>query len=216
MTAAQPDYAERAEARALDAALDLAPDQGWTWPMTYAAGKRAGLSAGEVELLLPHGPRDLAALFSRRHDRAAMARLADLDPASLKVPERIRAAARARLEAAMTDAEAVRRWMGFLALPGNVALALRLAWESADGLWRWAGDRSTDENYYSKRAILAEILASTLAVRLADGEAAGLAHLDRRIEAVMAFERFKARLKGGAGQALASALGRLRYGSLGA
>jgi ubiquinone biosynthesis protein COQ9 len=212
---ADTDFAAGAEARMLDQALRLAPAQGWTWAMTYAAAGAAGFSAGEAELLLPQGPRDLAALWSRRCDAAAMTALAEIDPASLKVRERIRRAVRARLEAAMAEAPATRRWAGFLALPTNAMLGLRLAWESADGLWRWAGDRSTDENHYSKRAILAEILISGLAVWLADGENAALAHLDGRIEAVMAFERFKGRVKGGeVGQRLASALGRARYGGV--
>ncbi|MBV9996898.1 MAG: COQ9 family protein [Caulobacteraceae bacterium] len=215
MSEAGPDYAERAEAGVLEAALALAPAQGWTWPMTYAAGRVAGLSRGEVELLLPEGPRDLAALFSRRHDRAALLALADLDPAAMKVRERIRRAVRTRLEAALADAEAVRRWTGFLALPANLALAARLVWESADGLWRWAGDVSTDANHYSKRAILAEILASSLAIWLVSGEAEALAHLDRRIEAVMTFERLKAKVtRGGLGEGVANALGRVRYGLL--
>jgi len=208
----EPGYAEHAEARTLDAALALAPDQGWTWPMTYAAGQAAGLSAGETELLLPHGPRDLAALLSRRHDRMALAALADVDPASLKIRERIRRAVEARLRAAAVDTPAVTRWQGFLALPTNAPLGLRLAWESADALWRWAGDRATDANHYSKRAILAEILITSLAIWLRQGKDAALAALDRRIEAVMAFERFKARVgKGGLGQLVAETFGRLRY-----
>lgn len=213
----ETDFAAAAEARVLDEALRLAPEQGWTWAMTYAAAKAAGFSAGEAELLLPRGPEDLAALWSRRCDAAAMAALAGVDPAALKVRERIRTAVRARLTAAMTETPATRRWAGFLALPTHALLGLRLAWESADGLWRWAGDKSTDENHYTKRAILAEILVSGLAVWLAAGENAALAHLDGRIEAVMAFERFKARVKlGEAGRGLADVLGRVRYGGLGA
>ena len=212
---AETDFAAEAEARVLDEALRLAPDQGWTWAMTYAAARAAGLSAGEAELLLPRGPKDLAALWSRRCDAAAMAALAGVDPAALKVRERIRQAVRAWLEAAMGPAPATRRWAGFLALPTHAVLGLRLAWESADGLWRWAGDTSTDENHYTKRAILAEILMSGLAVWLAAGENAALAHLDGRIEAVMAFERFKARVKlDDVGRAVAGVLGRVRYGGV--
>ena len=214
---AHDDFAALAEARVLDHALTLAPDQGWTWTMAYAAAKAAGFSAGEAELLLPNGPKDLAALWSHRCDAAAMAGLTGVDPATLKIRERIRAAVRARLEAVMSQPTATRRWAGFLALPTHATLGLRLAWESADGLWRWAGDTATDQNHYSKRAILAEILISTLAVWLNAGENAALAHLDGRIEAVMAFERFKAKVKlGGVGRSLAEVLGRVRYGGLGA
>ena len=213
-TVGEPDdWAADAEARALAEALKLAPTQGWTWAMTKAAGAAAGFSLGETELLLPGGPRDLAALYSRSCDAAALAALADVDPKSLKVRERIRRGAMARIDAAMAAEAATRRCAGFLALPGNATLGLRLVWEGADAIWIWAGDTATDENHYSKRALLAGILAATLLVRLSQGEAAAAVTLDRRIEAVMAFERFKARVgKLKLGDWTAGAAGRLRYG----
>jgi ubiquinone biosynthesis protein COQ9 len=207
------DWAVEAEARVLAEALKLAPAQGWTWAMTKAAGAAAGFTLGETELLLPGGPRDLAALHSRAGDAAAMAALAGVDPTSLKIRERIRRGAVARTDAAMASEAATRRWAGFLALPGNAALGLRLVWESADAIWCWAGDTATDENHYSKRALLAGILMATLLVRLSQGETAAAATLDRRIEAVMAFERFKGRVgKLQLGAWTAGAMGRLRYG----
>jgi ubiquinone biosynthesis protein COQ9 len=209
------DWAAGAEARVLGEALKLAPDQGWTWRMAYAAGAAAGFSKGETELLLPAGPRDLAALHAPACDAAAMAALAEVDPKSLKIRERIRAGALARTEAAIVHEAATRRWLGFLALPSNAALAVRLVWESADMIWRWAGDTSTDENHYTKRALLAGILAGALAVRLADGQAAAEAYIDRRIDNVMTFERLKARVgRVHLGQWTAGALGWLRYGGL--
>jgi ubiquinone biosynthesis protein COQ9 len=207
------DWAVETEARVLAEALNLAPAEGWTWRMTHAAGAAAGLSLGETELLAPGGPKDLAALYSRQCDAAAFAALAGTDAASLKVRERIRRGVLARIGAAMAHETATRRWCGFLALPANAALGLRLCWESADAIWRWAGDRATDENHYTKRALLAGILASTLLVRLSQGEAAAAAHLDRRIEGVMAFERLKGRVaRLDLGGWTAGALGRLRYG----
>ena len=109
----------------------------------------------------------------------------------------------------------MRRWTGFLALPTHAALGARLAWESADVLWRWAGDTATDENHYSKRALLAGILTGALAIRLSSGSEAALAFTDRRIANVMAFETWKrtTRLKPSKFMdALAGALGRMRYG----
>jgi ubiquinone biosynthesis protein COQ9 len=206
------DWASAAEERVLDAGLPLAPSKGWTWAMAYAAGRSTGLSAGETELLLPAGPKDLAALYARRCDRKALEGLADIEPAALKVRERIRRGVLAWLGGAMEAEAATRRWAGFLALPPNVGLGLRLAWGTADVLWRWAGDRAADENHYTKRALLASILMSVLMVRLSSGEAAGEAHLDRRIEGVMRFERAKGRLSSLLlGARAAATLGRLRY-----
>ncbi len=207
------NWAEDTEARLLTASLPLTGRLGWTTRLVAAAAREIGLSAAEGELLAPHGPRDLAALLARRHDDRALERLAGTEPTTLKVRERIRQGVAARCEAAMEDEAAVRRWAGFLTLPPNLPLGLGLAWASADVLWRWAGDTATDENHYSKRALLAEILISTLAIRLSSGAKAADDHLARRIEAVMAFERWKAGIKpAGAASRLAQALARVRYG----
>ncbi len=206
------NWADETEQRVLDAALQLAPDMGWSAPMTDRAARRAGLSRAEASLLLPHGPRDLAALLSRRHDRLTMEALAAFDPSTLKIRERIRAGVQTRLDIVFENEPAARRWAGFMALPSNVPLALRLAWESADALWRWAGDTATDENHYSKRAILSGILISTLSVRLGSGAEAAKAELAARIDNVMAFEKWKAGIKPGPKlTAFAASLGRLRY-----
>jgi len=208
-----PDWADQAEQAVLDAALSLAPALGWNASMLTRAAAKAGLSRGEAMLVLPNGPRDLAALLSARHDQTALASLAGVDPASLKMRERIRQGVEARLNAACADAPALRRWAGFLSLPHNMPLALRLTWDSAEAIWRWAGDTATDENHYSKRAILSGILITTLAIRLSAGPEAASAHLAARIDNVMAFEKWKAGVKPGElARDIAGALGRLRYG----
>jgi ubiquinone biosynthesis protein COQ9 len=208
------DWASRTEQAVLDAALPLVPRLGWSTRLMAAAGVKAGLGAADVELLLPHGPRDLAALYARRLDAAAILSLDATNAAGLKMRERISAAVLAWLAAAMAQEGATRRWTGFLALAPNAPLALRLAWASADAFWRWAGDVATDENHYTKRLLLAEILVTTLAIRLASGAPAAEAHLDGRIAGVMAFERWKSGLGKPSEMAERAAgfLGRLRYG----
>jgi ubiquinone biosynthesis protein COQ9 len=210
------DWAQETEQRVLDAAQARAPALGWGGPLAVVAGKDCGLTEGEVQLLLPHGPADLAALKSRRHDADALAELAKVDPATLKIRERIARAAGAWLDAACAQEAATRRWAGYLALPQNLPLAGRLAWETADVLWRWAGDTATDENHYSKRAILAGVLTSALAVRLAEGAAEAGSYVDRRIADVMAFEKWKATTSfrpSAAVTRFGEMLGRLRYGA---
>lgn len=213
--ATDADWAKAAEDRVLDEAIRLAPHEGWTQRMARLAGRAAGFSDGETELLLPRGPADLAALLSRRHDARALVILRQTDPKSLKIRERIAAAVEARLDAAAADEAAARRLMGFLALPPQLPLAGRLAWESADVLWRWAGDTATDENHYSKRALLAGILSGALAVRLSSGRGAAMRFAQRRIDDVMRFETWKAKAPVKPEtwmESAAAALGRMRYG----
>lgn len=205
-------WADEAEQRVLDEALRLAPALGWNARLTERAAQAAGLSPGERELLLPEGARDLAALLSRRHDTAALDRLATHDPAAMKIRDRIRVGVVARLDAVAADAPVMRALAAFLAFPTNLALALRLTWESSDVLWRWAGDTATDENHYSKRAIVSGILISTLAVDMASGRDSALAHLDARIDNVMAFEKWKAGIKPmDLASELVAALAKIRY-----
>jgi ubiquinone biosynthesis protein COQ9 len=143
-----------------------------------------------------------------------MATLAELDPAAMKIRERIRVGAMTRIDAAMTDRPAVEAAGIYLARPDRAPGAVRLGWDTADRLWRWAGDVSTDANHYSKRALLGAILAATMAARLSRGREAAERTLEVAIEGVMNFERLKAKLPSSpAGlTALAAVLGRLRYG----
>jgi ubiquinone biosynthesis protein COQ9 len=212
-TADPADWADAKEQAVLDAALAIAPERGWGADLATRAGAVVGLTPAETDLLLPHGARDLAALLSRRCDAASLRALANTDPAALKVRERIRAGVIARLDAHRDYMPAARRCMGFLCLPSNLPLASRLLWESADVIWRWAGDTATDENHYSKRAILSGVLTAVLTTDLAQGREAAIAQLDARLANVMAFEKWKAGIKPlRLVEQAASALGRLRYG----
>ena len=215
MTAQDSDWAATTEQRLLDESLKLAPIHGWTHRTALLAGKALGLSPGETGLLIPHGPADLAALLSRRHDDRALALLGEVHASNLKIRERIRRAVEARLDAAAVDEPALRRWSGYLTLPLNLTLAARLTWDSADVLWRWAGDTATDENHYTKRLLLAGILTGAGAIRASEGRKAALEFVDRRIDNVMAFEKWKATTAFKPSEALnrfAERLGRARYG----
>ncbi|MDP1912456.1 COQ9 family protein [Brevundimonas sp.] len=210
----QGDWGDRMEQTVLDAALGLAPRLGWNSRMVRAACEACGLSLGDEELLLPNGARDLATLLSRRHDNRALAELGGIDAKSLKMRERIAKAVSARMEAGAADLEATRRCAAFLALPPNADLGLKLAWESADQLWTWAGDTATDWNHYSKRAILSGILIPALTLRWFDGREAAEAFVAARIENVMAFEKWKAGKDFDAPlKKVADVLSRIRYGA---
>lgn len=206
------DWASDTETRFVEAALDFAGEMGFSTAMLDRASRRVGLSKAETELLLPHGLADLATLVNRHHDAKAFEALAAIDPATLKIRERIHTAVMARHDAAFADEQATHRLVGYLALPFNIPLAFRLLWESADLIWRWAGDTATDENHYSKRAILSGVLISTLVVRLTQGREACERELAARIQNVMDFEKWKANIKPAKAMTeFAQALGRLRY-----
>lgn len=136
--------------------------------------------------------------------------------AKLPIRERISRLVRFRLAALDGAEESLRRAQAIMARPRNLAAAARLGWQSADAMWRLAGDRAVDFNHYTKRATLAGIYAATLAVFASDeseGKADTLAFLDRRIEGVMRFEKLKGQLlrRDSMHFSPVRLLGRLRY-----
>lgn len=191
--------------------------KGWTDAALKAAALEAGLSEGEAMLALPGGVPDAMDAFADRADRAMVAALAEADLPRMKVRERIAFAVRERILAQAPHKEAARRLSIAVAMPSRAGLGPKLVWRTADRIWRALGDPSTDFNFYSKRAILAGVLAATYARWMTDNDAdhaATFAFLDERIDNVMQFEKLKARAKPMVqGMADWAALaGRLRYG----
>ncbi len=208
----------RLRACLLEAFVTEAARSGWTEAALKDAAAAAGLSEGEAQLAAPQGVRDMADAFAARADEAMLAALAGLDLTSLRIREKVRAAVRARLEAQAPYKGAARAMTRWYARPSRAPEAGKLLWRTADLIWRALGDASTDENFYSKRAILSGVLASTYARWFADDSedsAATWAFLDARIENVMQFEKVKAQARrfSGLGEAAVRMAARARYGA---
>lgn len=188
----------RFRARILDAFPPHAARLGWTDAAFNAAVAEAGLSEGEAALACPKGVADLFDAFAARADEAMLAGLEDLDLPNMRIRDKVRAAVQLRLEAQADYKDAARAMTRALARPDRAPEAARLVWRTADHIWKALGDTSTDENFYTKRATLSGVLASTYARWFSDQSAdheATWAFLDARIENVMQFEKFKAKLK---------------------
>jgi ubiquinone biosynthesis protein COQ9 len=132
-----------------------------------------------------------------------LAALAGHDIEALPVRDRVALAVRLRLEALAPWREAVRRTLSLLALPPNLPLGARCLYRTVDAIWRAIGDRSVDFNFYTKRALLAAVLSSTVLYWLdddSDGAGASRAFLDRRIADVMKAPSLIGRLGRAAGR----------------
>lgn len=179
--------------RLLDAALPHVPFDGWSEATFRAAVTESGADPTLARAACPRGAVDLAVAFHRRGDDAMVARLRATDLSALRFRDRVSAAVRYRLEA-VDDREVVRRGTTLFALPQHAADGARLIWGTADLIWDTLGDTADDLNWYSKRAILSGVYASTVLYWLGDmspGHAATWDFLDRRIDGVMQFEKVK-------------------------
>ena len=166
-----------------------------------AALKHGALDAGFGRDLglgaFPGGMVEVAAYCSAYFDRRMVEELERRNITEMKVRDRVTAAVRARLEELAPHREACRRLMSFLALPLNAGLCASSTWKTVNAMWYAAGDTATDFNFYTKRALLASVYASTVLYWLGD-ESEGFADtwgfLDRRIAGVMKIPKIKARV----------------------
>lgn len=196
--------------------LPHVPFDGWTDKALALAAEEIGIPADRTHIAFPGGSADMVAAYIALADRRMLEELEARNIGSLKVRERITLAVRVRLEQATPHREAVRRALAILAMPQNLVLGSRTLWQTADAMWRAAGDTATDYNHYTKRLTLGGVYSTTLLVWLND-ESVDLAEtwafLDRRIADVMRFEKTKAQFVGTGDRlpSLARFLGRLRY-----
>lgn len=187
---------QSARRRILAAALPNVAFDGWTDALLRHAVQDAGLEPTMAARAFPGGVVDLAAFFVADADRRMVAALRKADLPALPVRQRIATAVRIRLEQNDAHREAIRRALGLFALPRHAGLGLKTLYRTVDAIWRAAGDRSTDYNFYTKRALLAGVYSATLVYWLNDnseGHEETWAFLDRRIADVMRIERVKSR-----------------------
>lgn len=189
---------------------------GWGDTALMHAANDLGLDVEEAHLSFPGGVSDMIDTYTTSEIEEMERVLSTRGLHNMKIRERIFTAVQTRLELASGNKEASLRAARILALPQNNALALKILWRTVDAIWRAVGDKSTDFNYYSKRATLSAVYSATYLYWLDDtseGHQNTWAFLHRRIEDVMKIEKAKQEWRKTRAQmpSLTRFLGRLRY-----
>lgn len=195
---------------------DAAVFDGWTADAVASAATAAGVDPALAAYAFRDGAMAMITAWIGHVDATMAASVGGGALSNQSIRERIRRLVWARLEAVSGNEEALLRALAIMAMPQNVAASTRLGWRSADAMWRLAGDRATDYNHYTKRAILGSIYAATLHVFARDKSVDKVetrAFLDRRIAGIMRFEKAKAQWlrKPDERFSMTRLLGRIRY-----
>jgi ubiquinone biosynthesis protein COQ9 len=205
---------ERIRERIALAVGENAVFDGWTAKAVDSAAAQAGVDQAQARLAFPKTQPAMIDAYIQAVDREMVKRLTPAKLGKMKIREKIRSLVWARLEIMEPAREAIRTALSILAMPQNVPLGMRIGWRTADLMWRAAGDTSTDYNHYTKRLTLGAVYGSTLLAWLDDTNenwAETAAFLDRRIDNVMQFEKWKAQWRGREHFSVSRFLGRLRY-----
>jgi ubiquinone biosynthesis protein COQ9 len=185
------------KAKLLEAAKPHVVFDGWSEATFQAAMNDAGITPDAARQACPKGPVDLALAYHAAGDAKMLERMQAADLEAMRYRDRVIFALRTRLEL-VEDKELVRRGMTLFALPQYAGLGAQAMWQTVDAIWRALGDTSADVNWYTKRMTLSGVYGSTVLYWLGDsseGNADTWEFLDRRIEDVMQFEKFKAQMR---------------------
>lgn len=178
--------------------LPHVPFDGWSWQAVITGAQDAGYNEKVVRAIFPDSLPGVLAALSEKADRDMLYALSGINPETLRVRDRIKTAVLKRFEGLSPYRDAVRQSVTFWMLPHRKPKAAKIVWRTADEIWRWAGDRSTDYNFYTKRTLLSGILISSTLAWL-DGQGQDEAQLEpfleRRIEDVMKIGKLTGKLK---------------------
>lgn len=168
--------------------LNHVPFDGWSEAALQAASQETGIPAERVLNAFPGGAKDVLILWHEVADQQMIAAMGRPENVHLRTRDRVAAAIRARLEANASHREAVRAGCALLLMPQNAGTATRLLYNTVNAIWYAVGDKSTDYNFYTKRALLAGVYSATVMYWLNDKSpdcSATWSFLERRIADVM-------------------------------
>jgi ubiquinone biosynthesis protein COQ9 len=202
----------------LQATLPHIAYDGWSDVSFKRAADELKIDKGIIDLAFPNGAIEMIEDYAQQCDLRMLEIIKNPDFHSLKIREKITKLVRTRIEIETDNKEASNRTVPFLALPKNHLQSMKILYRSVDLMWKAISDTSADFNYYTKRMTLSAVYSSTFLFWLGDESEDAedtWQFLDRRIENVMQFEKFKAKYKNKKPD-LADVwrrLGKKRYGS---
>jgi len=180
------------------AALEDVPFDGWTWNIVQDASEKAGFDRNMADAVFADKIEGVLAHFSDWADRQMMAALESVNPDDLKIRDRVKTGVEKRIEVLSPHKESTRAASAYWMHPLRKKTAAKHVWKTADLIWNWAGDTTTDYNHYTERFLLSGVITTTFLFWLNDKSQDNdkvFQFLDRRIENVLAIGKVTGRLK---------------------
>ncbi|CAO3626587.1 unnamed protein product [Mucor hiemalis] len=147
----------------LEATMPFIPQYGWSMESlihgarslgypSVAHGMFPGGEAGLIDAYLAYSRENFVKLVKEKMVKGELE--------GLSTNERVKVLTSLRLD---MNKPYIQKWpeaLAIMARPSNVAMSLKHLGDIADDIWYYAGDRSPDMNWYTKRASLAAIYSS--------------------------------------------------------
>ncbi|AZL15567.1 COQ9 family protein [Rickettsiales endosymbiont of Stachyamoeba lipophora] len=173
--------------------------EGWTKKNVYMSFQNNNLDPNLAQVYFPKGFIDIFQAIITQIDELMKAQIDHKYLASLKVREKIFYLTKTRILAAKQFKDALRTGASMFVCPNKLGFGFEILWQSADQIWRIAGDRALDFNYYSKRGLLSYVYFTTLTYWFEDNsEDTHLTwrFLENKIEQILKIGKVKSNISG--------------------
>lgn len=188
------DKVNKLKSKFLTLAIAEVPFSGWKEELLQITEQKMELESGYSMILFEGGIKDLITFYEQTQDQAMLDALAK-HKEELRVREKVALGVKARINSkSKTNKIVLSKLLKFYSNPLNTALGLKNMWNTVDKIWYYAGDQSTDYNYYTKRLLLSAVYSSTLIYYLSDQSQLHQKtweFLDKRIANVLKIGNFK-------------------------
>ncbi|CAO3702255.1 unnamed protein product [Rhizopus stolonifer] len=148
----------------LKATMNYVPEYGWSMQSLLHGARHLGYPS-VVHGVFPGGEAGLIDAYLKdariTYTQHVEEKLAKGELEGLTMNEKVKVLTWLRLE---MNKPFIKKWpeaLAIMAHPTNVGMSLKHLGDIADDVWFYAGDRSPDMNWYTKRASLAAVYSST-------------------------------------------------------
>jgi ubiquinone biosynthesis protein COQ9 len=144
----------------------LLDQENWSTEIALQAEKKCNLDRNYHKLLFPGGLSQMVQEFENWLDTKMLDSLSKIDRPK-KIREQIALAIETRI-INIVPKNIVLHNSSFFLIPTNILAGSESSCQTCDLIWKYAGDKSTDYNYYTKRGLLLPVYISAKAFYIAD------------------------------------------------
>ncbi|WP_103897185.1 COQ9 family protein [Rickettsia fournieri] len=160
--------------------LELLPFNEWNNKLLKEAEEKCDFAKGYSLIVFPEGLSEIVGFLEEYLDNIMLESLKIIAEPS-KIREKISLAVKIRVKTVLPIIHSKNA--AYFAL--NPIQGTEVAFRSCDAIWRYAGDKSFDFNYYTKRSLLLSVYVSSILFYIQD-ESENYIETDKLIETAVA------------------------------
>lgn len=138
----------------------------WNDKLLADTETECGFVKGYCHIIFPEGIREIVDFFESWQDQK-MLELLSQQETPIKIRDRIDLALKIRIKDGIAKLVHLRN-RSYFAVPSNSIFATKTAFRTCDLIWRYAGDKSIDYNYYTKRGLLLSVYITSILYYIQD------------------------------------------------